>query len=492
MKSLKYSLLSILACSYLLTMSGCLDDRTKISRGVKGLGVTSLNPTPDDTDGDGLSNEREKELGTDPNNPDSDADGLKDGGEVDVTKTDPKNPDTDGDGLSDGDEKLKYNTDPLNPDTDGDGLNDGDEINKYNTDPLKPDTDGDGLNDGDEVNKTHTDPLKKDTDNDGVSDGLEVRGAITKDTFRKDPNGNEYGVDNPANTHHKDNPDVIDALDPMNDSDMDKRPNRPETVKGTDPLDPKSFYPWIYETKKGKKMVDAGFVYVPAIDGKGGFWMSQYEARATQDPATPNFENFNTYINSHFKVLNSGEATGFTGANTSGIDLNKVVFNANGDSYKGIYAFEAAGVLDESQIDGGWKINLPSKEEYEQVLKLFSVSGKVDTVKNGILYTDGLVEEDYERQVYELHNSVHEFSSTLVKVDGFVKPDWWTGKLYAPAPDEKAIAGSANNGETGANDPYADVIQRNDGTDIRFGVSYGDTKRIGFRAASEYIKESNK
>lgn len=43
-------------------------------------------------------------------------------------------------------------TDPNNPDTDGDGLSDGEEINTYNTDPNNPDTDGDGLSDGEEAN----------------------------------------------------------------------------------------------------------------------------------------------------------------------------------------------------------------------------------------------------------------------------------------------------------------------------------------------------
>lgn len=105
---------------------------------------------------------------------DKDNDGL---GKCDEKKigTDPNNPDTDGDGLLDGEEFLTYKTDPLKADTDGDGLSDGDEVHKYKTDPLKADTDGDGLNDGDEVLKYKTDPLKKDTDGGSVDDGTEVR-----------------------------------------------------------------------------------------------------------------------------------------------------------------------------------------------------------------------------------------------------------------------------------------------------------------------------
>ncbi|HSD63518.1 MAG TPA: hypothetical protein VLB50_06950, partial [Ignavibacteriaceae bacterium] len=105
-----------------------------------------------DSDGDGLLDNVEEQLKTDPNNPDTDGDGLKDGEEVNVYKTDPLNPDTDGDGLKDGQEVTNYKTDPNKADTDSDGLKDGEEVNTYMTDPLNPDTDGDGLKDGDEVN----------------------------------------------------------------------------------------------------------------------------------------------------------------------------------------------------------------------------------------------------------------------------------------------------------------------------------------------------
>jgi len=82
--------------------------------------------------------------------------------------------DSDGDGLTD-DEEAEIGTDPYDPDTDDDGLTDGEEVKKYNTDPLNPDSDWDGLKDGfDEVRKYKTDPLKRDTDNGGVADGHEV------------------------------------------------------------------------------------------------------------------------------------------------------------------------------------------------------------------------------------------------------------------------------------------------------------------------------
>jgi TolB protein len=76
-----------------------------------------------DTDGDGLTDQREAELGTNPNNPDTDNDRLNDGDEVRLG-TNPLNPDTDNDRLIDG-EEVRLGTDPRNPDTDGDGIIDG-------------------------------------------------------------------------------------------------------------------------------------------------------------------------------------------------------------------------------------------------------------------------------------------------------------------------------------------------------------------------------
>ncbi len=81
--------------------------------------------------------------------------------------------DSDGDGLTD-EEEAKLGTDPFNPDTDGDGLTDYEEVRIYFTDPLNWDTDYDSLSDGDEVHVHKTDPLKYDTDGGGVGDGHEV------------------------------------------------------------------------------------------------------------------------------------------------------------------------------------------------------------------------------------------------------------------------------------------------------------------------------
>jgi len=86
------------------------------------------------------------------------------------------NLDTDGDGMTDEDEKL-IGTDINNPDTDGDRLSDTDEFLKYKTDPLKADTDADGLSDYEEIITYKTDPKNPDTDGDTYLDGKEVEGG---------------------------------------------------------------------------------------------------------------------------------------------------------------------------------------------------------------------------------------------------------------------------------------------------------------------------
>lgn len=59
-----------------------------------------------DSDNDGLSDEEEKQLGTDSNNFDTDSDGLVDRVEVKIYKTNPLQKDTDGDGFNDGQEVI--------------------------------------------------------------------------------------------------------------------------------------------------------------------------------------------------------------------------------------------------------------------------------------------------------------------------------------------------------------------------------------------------
>ncbi|OGJ56570.1 hypothetical protein A3D88_00070 [Candidatus Peribacteria bacterium RIFCSPHIGHO2_02_FULL_52_16] len=75
-------------------------------------------------------------------------------------------------------EESANRTDPQNHDTDGDGIADGVEVHSFKTDPLRRDTDTDGLIDGIEdrnrngkIDQGETSPFEKDSDHDGLCDG---------------------------------------------------------------------------------------------------------------------------------------------------------------------------------------------------------------------------------------------------------------------------------------------------------------------------------
>lgn len=119
---------------------------------------SSINDAAGDPDSDNLTNAEEYASNTDPQNADSDADGLKDGAEVKTNLTNPLLEDTDNDGLKDGREITETHTDPLVADTDEDGLSDGAEVISVLTNPLLADTDADGYTDSVEVSQG-SDPL---------------------------------------------------------------------------------------------------------------------------------------------------------------------------------------------------------------------------------------------------------------------------------------------------------------------------------------------
>lgn len=88
---------------------------------------------------------------------DSDLDGISNIDEIQIANgysTDPLLFDTDGDGIGDQNE-IELGTNPLQPDTDGDALTDDSEI-RLGTNPLVKDSDGDGILDGQEVYTTVT------------------------------------------------------------------------------------------------------------------------------------------------------------------------------------------------------------------------------------------------------------------------------------------------------------------------------------------------
>ncbi|MEZ4299469.1 MAG: choice-of-anchor L domain-containing protein [Polyangiaceae bacterium] len=192
------------------------------------VGGSTCVPNPNapncDLDSDGLTNAQEILLGTNPNDADSDDDGVLDGMEPDpgadsdgdgiINALDPDSdndflfdgtemgldcahPDTDvaaGNCIADADMGVTI-TDPLDPDTDDGGLLDGIEdanhdgvVGPNETDPssqggddgMAPDADGDGLPDAFEI-QFGGDPNDSDSDDDGVPDGIEIDPLVDTD-----------------------------------------------------------------------------------------------------------------------------------------------------------------------------------------------------------------------------------------------------------------------------------------------------------------------
>jgi hypothetical protein len=227
-----------------------------------------------DNDGDGLTNAQEGMLGTDPNDADSDDDGVLDGDEPLASgdfdgdgKINALDADSDNDGILDGTELGKdcsnadtdmnvcvpdadmgaTVTDPLDADTDNGTVPDGQEDSNHNgqidpgekdpnvamDDVAPPDSDGDGLSDAEEV-VIGTNPNDADSDDDGVSDGQEqLPGADS------DGDGNPNALDTDS-----DNDGILDGTETGTDC-MGTGTNQnvcvPDADMGlttTDPLDP--------------------------------------------------------------------------------------------------------------------------------------------------------------------------------------------------------------------------------------------------------------
>jgi hypothetical protein len=255
-----------------------------------------------DPDRDGVSNVQEFEWGTDPNNPDSDNDGLPDNWEIIYGRgTGPRlglNPMNPADALMDFDwldvpgvpgergavgihAEIPYTnydeyyrhdiedkwtpTDPLNGDTDSDGILDPDDPHPVvldndgvtgnggdadgngipdGTEPGNPnaDSDGDGVSNGQE-GAQGTDPGNADSDGDGLSDGAEGQAGTDPNNPDTDGDGVSDGEEaGESGTEPGENPGEQPGeggTDPMDsDSDNDGMPDGWENENGMDPMDP--------------------------------------------------------------------------------------------------------------------------------------------------------------------------------------------------------------------------------------------------------------
>lgn len=133
-----------------------------------------------DVDGDGISNVCDSAL------TDSDSDGLLDAAELNTFCTNPYNPDTDGEGLGDGEEVLLFHTDPLLVDTDNDGIDDYTEV-IFGLNPVDRDLDDNGLTDGQEFFGIGSDP-----DGDGILDAAD-NCPLTSNPDQADSDGDGIG-----------------------------------------------------------------------------------------------------------------------------------------------------------------------------------------------------------------------------------------------------------------------------------------------------------
>ncbi|MBZ4419470.1 Ig-like domain-containing protein [Myxococcus sp. RHSTA-1-4] len=201
-----------------------------------------------DSDGDGVDDITEIELGTDPLDADTDDDGVQDGADG-LTDTDgdgtidAKDPDSDNDGILDGTELgVTLENAPVGTNTRSPNFRPDDDPSTT-TDPKRADTDGDGLNDGAEdadhngrVGATETDPNNADTDDDGLSDGVEVRGSNATDPLN--PDSDEDGLkDGVEDANHNGGLDDGET-DPLNsDTDQGGASDGDEVNGGGDPLD---------------------------------------------------------------------------------------------------------------------------------------------------------------------------------------------------------------------------------------------------------------
>ncbi len=240
-------------------------DNDGIEDGVEASASSVTDPLDADTDDDGLPDGWEVDHGLEPDNDGTD----------DVGGTNGRTGDPDGDGRTNiqeyryrFDDASVEGTDPREADTDADGLRDGAEINRE-TDATNADTDGDGMPDGWELDNG-IDPLddgstdvvngasgdvdedgllnlpeyiagsqanNEDSDDDGLPDFWEIGFGLDPADDGSDDADNGAGGD-------PDNDDLTNAeefdagTDPtLEDSDADGLPDAWEVGNGLDPLD---------------------------------------------------------------------------------------------------------------------------------------------------------------------------------------------------------------------------------------------------------------
>ncbi len=223
---------------------------------------------------------------------------------------------------------------------------------------------------------------------------------------------------------------------------------------------------WIYNSDQGKIMVENNFVYIPGgfdVDGdgveEGGFWLAKYEAKDdnTSDEVidVSGITNVENFIAKNFQVFDPtsqykkfdktvSQDSGYTMNSASeivGLSTSKVIFNESGESVKNVSPLEAVISLQNSQINNGYEILLPSEKQWMHLVKLITNNpenwtgkevgkGKlfqgnkygIDdrntfVIENSILGEDSYVPKDYQVNVSDLSGGVAEWTSGMVAIE---------------------------------------------------------------------------
>ncbi len=232
---------------------------------------------------------------------------------------------------------------------------------------------------------------------------------------------------------------------------------------------------WIYENERGQKMVENNFIYIPGgfdVDGdglnEGGFWLSIYEAKedykSNETITVSKTTSVQTTLRKYFQVFNKNSGyfdnslEGNSGyikkpaSSIEGINAKRVIFTKDRNATHSISPLEAVISLQNSQIDGGYNISLPSEKQWMQLVKLvinnpknwtgkeigkgklyqgnrYSMSDRrFFIIENSILGEDAYVPKNYAKDVYDLSGGVAEWTSGMVKIeDRFLTGD--SGRL---------------------------------------------------------------
>jgi len=219
--------------------------------------------TIEDSDGDGLTDTQENEIGTNPDLADTDSDGMTDGWEylnsLDPTLNSDGSLDNDRDNLSNLQE-FNLNTNPQSADTDGDLMLDGWEylvgLNPLSNLDALLDPDSDSLTNVQE-HSNGTNPFQSDSDSDGMPDDWEISNGLNANSNAdastdKDNDGlnnlQEFTLTTNPQSSDTDGDMMLDMWEYMNgldpllasdsglDPDADTLTNLQEHNLGTDPF----------------------------------------------------------------------------------------------------------------------------------------------------------------------------------------------------------------------------------------------------------------